>query len=99
MHTNINEMNRAMERIVYREDGRALAGLAAIVMRGGEIALDGTPAEVFSQVQKVKALDLDVPPMAELAMRLNAGGLRLPDGILTVADMVKELKKALCPSK
>ena len=60
---------------------------------------DGTPAEVFSQVQKVKALGLDVPPMAELAMRLNAGGLRLPDGILTVADMVKELKKALCPSK
>mgnify|MGYP000813924422 FL=1 len=63
------------------------------------IALDGTPAEVFSQVQKVKALGLDVPPMAELAMRLRAGGLSLPDGILTVADMVKELKKALCPSK
>ena len=40
-----------------------------------------------------------VPPMAELAMRLRAGGLSLPDGILTVADMVKELKKALCPSK
>ena len=32
MHTNINEMNRAMERIVYREDGRALAGLATIVI-------------------------------------------------------------------
>ena len=46
-----------------------------------------------------KALGLDVPPMAELAMRLRAGGLSLPDGILTVADMVKELKKALCPSK
>ena len=40
MHTNINEMNRAMERIVYREDGRALAGLATIVMRGGEIAYE-----------------------------------------------------------
>lgn len=70
-----------------------------VVLDKGKIALDGTPAEVFSQVQKVKALGLDVPPMAELAMRLNAGGLRLPDGILTVADMVKELKKALCPSK
>ncbi|MDY2655813.1 MAG: ATP-binding cassette domain-containing protein, partial [Candidatus Limiplasma sp.] len=70
-----------------------------VVLDKGKIALDGTPAEVFSQVQKVKALGLDVPPMAELAMRLNAGGLSLPDGILTVADMVKELKKALCPSK
>ena len=70
-----------------------------VVLDKGKIALDGTPAAVFSQVQKVKALGLDVPPMAELAMRLNAGGLSLPDGILTVADMVKELKKALCPSK
>lgn len=70
-----------------------------VVLDKGKIALDGTPAEVFSQVQKVKALGLDVPPMAELAMRLSAGGLVLPDGILTVADMVKELKKALCPSK
>ena len=70
-----------------------------VVLDKGKIALDGTPAEVFSQGQKVKALGLDVPPMAELAMRLRAGGLSLPDGILTVADMVKELKKALCPSK
>ena len=70
-----------------------------VVLDKGRIALDGTPAEVFSQIQKVKALGLDVPPMAELAMRLRAGGLSLPDGILTVADMVKELKKALCPSK
>lgn len=70
-----------------------------VVLDKGKIALDGTPAEVFSQVQKVKALGLDVPPMAELAMRLRAGGLSLPDGILTVADMVKELKEALCPSK
>ena len=70
-----------------------------VVLDKGKIALDGTPAEVFSQVQKVKALGLDVPPMAELAMRLRAGGLSLPDGILTAADMVKELKKALCPSK
>ena len=70
-----------------------------VVLDKGKIALDGTPAEVFSQVQKVKSLGLDVPPMAELAMRLRAGGLSLPDGILTVADMVKELKKALCPSK
>ena len=72
---------------------------SVVVLDKGKIALDGTPAEVFSQVQKVKALGLDVPPMAELAMRLRAGGLSLPDGILTVADMVKELKKALCPSK
>ena len=79
--------------------GEAAVADRVVVLDKGKIALDGTPAEVFSQVQKVKALGLDVPPMAELAMRLRAGGLVLPDGILTVADMVKELKKALCPSK
>ena len=70
-----------------------------VVLDKGKIALDGTPAGVFSQVDRVKALGLDVPPMAELAMRLNENGFSLPSGVLTVADMVKELKKALCPSK
>ncbi|MEG2701171.1 MAG: energy-coupling factor transporter ATPase, partial [Clostridia bacterium] len=62
-------------------------------------AMDGTPAQVFSRVTAIKALGLDVPPMAELAQELRAAGLALPEGILTVADMVKELKNTLCPSK
>ena len=70
-----------------------------VVLDKGEVAMDGTPQEVFSRVKEIKALGLDVPPMAELAMQLNAEGMSLPTGILTVSDMVKELKKALCPSK
>lgn len=70
-----------------------------VVLDKGEVAMDGTPQEVFSRVEEIKALGLDVPPMAELAMQLNAEGMSLPTGILTVSDMVKELKKALCPSK
>ncbi len=70
-----------------------------VVLDKGRVALDGTPAEVFSHVEEIKALGLDVPPMADLAMQLNARGMSLPAGVLTVADMVKELKKALCPSK
>ena len=70
-----------------------------IVMNDGSVALEGTPRQVFSRVEEIKALGLDVPPMAELAMRLNENGFSLPSGVLTVADMVKELKKALCPSK
>ena len=77
----------------------AAAADRVVVLDKGKIALDGTPAEVFSRVEEVKALGLDVPPMAELAMRLNENGFSLPSGVLTVADMVKELKKALCPSK
>ena len=77
----------------------AAAADRVVVLDKGKISLDGTPAEVFSRVEEVKALGLDVPPMAELAMRLNENGFSLPSGVLTVADMVKELKKALCPSK
>ena len=67
-----------------------------VVLDKGRIAMDGVPGEVFSRVEEIKALGLDVPPMAELAMELNRSGLELPNGILTVEDMVKELKQKLC---
>jgi len=69
-----------------------------IVLHQGGIAMDGTPGEIFSQVREIKALGLDVPPMAELAAELREAGLPLPSDILTVADMVKELKNTLCQS-
>ena len=70
-----------------------------VVMNDGSVALEGTPRLVFSRVEEIKALGLDVPPMAELAQTLRDKGLPLPEGILTVSDMVKELKDVLCPSK
>lgn len=70
-----------------------------VVLDKGAVAMDGTPEEVFAQVERVKALGLDVPPMAELARDLKEAGMPLGEGILTVSDMVKELKKTLCPSK
>ena len=70
-----------------------------VVMKDGSVAMEGTPRQVFSRVEEIKALGLDVPPMAELAQALRDRGLPLPEGILTVSDMVKELKNVLCPSK
>ena len=70
-----------------------------VVMNDGSVAMEGTPRQVFSRVEEIKALGLDVPPMAELAQALRDRGLPLPEGILTVSDMVKELKNVLCPSK
>ncbi len=70
-----------------------------IVLSQGAIAMDGTPGEVFSRVKEIQALGLDVPPMAELARELREAGMDLPQGILTVQDMVKELKATLCQSK
>ena len=70
-----------------------------VVLDKGRIAMDDTPGNVFGRVEEIQALGLDVPPMAELASQLRSAGLALPKGILTVEAMVKELKKALCPSK
>ena len=70
-----------------------------VVMNDGSVAMEGTPRQVFSRVEEIKALGLDVPPMAELAQTLRDKGLPLPEVILTVSDMVKELKDVLCPSK
>ncbi|MBP3540444.1 MAG: energy-coupling factor transporter ATPase [Clostridia bacterium] len=69
-----------------------------VVMDKGSISMDGTPREVFSQVEKVKSLGLDVPPMAEMAMELRQGGLPLSNDILNVGDMLKELKQCLSKS-
>ena len=66
-----------------------------VVLDQGKIAMTGTPKEVFSRVDEVRALGLDVPPMAMLRKMLSERGLTLPDGILTVDDMVKELKACL----
>ncbi len=70
-----------------------------VVLDKGKTVMDGTPSQVFSHVDEIRQLGLDVPPMAELALRLRNAGLPIDENILTVTDMVKELKNTLCPSK
>ena len=65
-----------------------------IVMDDGKMVMDGTPREIFSRVEELKALRLDVPQVTELAWELKKGGAKLPDGILTI----DELMDALLPS-
>ena len=62
------------------------------VMDDGKIVMQGTPRMIFSQVEKLKELRLDVPQVTELAWELQKAGLPLPDGILTN----DELTQALC---
>lgn len=63
-----------------------------MVMNRGEIYLDGAPREVFSRVQALKDVGLDVPQVTELIWRLkNEAGISLPDGILHSDEAVKEL--------
>ena len=71
----------------------------SIVMNQGEVALSGTPREVFPQVDTLRELHLDVPHMTALADSLRRDGMPLPGNILTVDEMTKEVLTLLCPSK
>lgn len=66
-----------------------------IIMHEGEVLLDGTPYEVFSEVDTIRKANLDIPIMVELGDRLRKEGLDIPMGIIKEEEMVK----ALCQLK
>ncbi len=66
-----------------------------IVMDDGKVVMQGTPKEIFSQVDKLKQYRLDVPQVTELAYELKKEGIPLPDGILTVEEFGIEIKKLI----
>lgn len=63
------------------------------VMDSGKIILDGTPKEVFSQVEFLRSHGLNVPQITQLSYELKQEGLALPEGILTVQELAGEIQK------
>ena len=63
------------------------------VMDKGKVVMQGTPREIFSQVDELKRHRLDVPQITLLADELRKSGLPIPAGILTRAELVQELCK------
>lgn len=70
-----------------------------VVMNEGEIVLDGEPRTVFSHVEELRGIELDVPQPTELCYRLRQCGVALPDGILTVEECAQALLKLLQEKK
>ncbi|MBR1861402.1 MAG: energy-coupling factor transporter ATPase [Lachnospiraceae bacterium] len=64
------------------------------VMDGGKVVMQGTPRQVFSLVEDLKALRLDVPQVTLLAWELKKRGLELPEGILTKEELTESLAEA-----
>ena len=62
-----------------------------VVMEDGNMVLSGTPREVFSQVDKIKGLGLDVPQVTELAYELKKDGIDISGEVLNIEEMVKEI--------
>lgn len=65
------------------------------VMEKGRIVMAGTPREIFSRVDELKSLRLDVPQVTLLADELRKSGLDIPQGILTREEFVTFLKELI----
>ncbi len=66
------------------------------VMSQGKVVMKGTPKEIFSNVEKIKEYGLELPQVTEVAYRLQQAGIPLPDGIITIEELVHELKIRRC---
>lgn len=78
-----------MDEVIYADK--------VFVMERGRVVMEGKPREIFSRVEEIKRYRLDVPQVTELAYELKQSGLPIPDGILTVEELVavlENLKKA-----
>ena len=87
----IKRLNREEDKTIvhithYMEE--AVEADRIIVMENGKIVLEGSPKQVFSQVEEIKQLGLDVPQVTELAYKLKLEGIDLPCDVLTVEELV-----------
>lgn len=94
VHTLNKEKNVTIILITHYMD-EVIDADRIIVMDDGKIALQGKPGEIFSQIDTLKSLRLDVPQTVLLAHTLREQGLSLPDTILTPDGLVH----ALCQLK
>ena len=61
------------------------------VMDQGQVVMEGSPREVFSQVELIKKYGLSVPQVTELAYELSQSGIDIPQGVLTIEKLVEVL--------
>ncbi|SHI18944.1 energy-coupling factor transporter ATPase [Sporanaerobacter acetigenes] len=90
----VRKLNKEQKKTIvhithYMEE--AVEADRIIVMEEGQIVMEGTPRQVFSQVDKMKELGLDVPQVTELAHELRKEGIDVPEDILTVEELVRAL--------
>ena len=94
----IHRLNRDMGITVvaithYMEE--AAQADRVVVMSHGRIVMEGTPKEVFSQTDQVRALHLDVPQAAELRDELVRAGIPMPEGIIDPGECAQALYELL----
>lgn len=88
------EENKTIVLITHFMNEAVLAD-RILVMEKGKLILEGKPREVFSRVERMKEIGLDVPQVTELAHRLTQAGLPLESSILHREEFVEKICHAL----
>ena len=89
-----DEMGKTVVYITHYMEEAAIAN-RVIVMEDGKVIDDGTPYEVFSNIEKIRSVGLDVPQSTELAELLREDGMDLPGDILTTEECIAALTNTL----
>ena len=84
------EENKTIILITHYMEEAAISD-RVVVMEDGNIVISGKPREVFSQVEEIKKLGLDVPQVTELAHELKKEGIEISTEVLNIEEMVKEI--------
>ncbi len=90
--TALNDVEKITVILITHNMDETIGANRIIVMDKGKIAMEGTPREIFSRVEELKALRLDVPQVTNCAHELRKRGLKIPEGILTDKELVEALK-------
>ena len=90
---DINRKRHITIILITHNMEEALPADRIIVMNSRKIVCEGTPREIFSQVEMLHSLRLDVPVVTELAWSLKQSGVPLPDGILSEDELISALRE------
>ena len=86
------DFNITVILITHNMDEAVMAD-RVVVMDNGKIIIDDVPKKVFSNVEILKEIGLDVPQVTELAYNLRKNNINIPCDILDADECVKELLK------
>ncbi len=89
-----HEQNMTVVMITHFMEEAAQAD-RVVVMNHGEIVMEGTPRDVFSHVEEIKKIGLDVPQTTELLYLLSKAGYDVKTDVLSVDDCVSEVLSVL----
>ena len=97
LHDLHRERNLTIVHVTHLLEEAALAD-RIVILEAGRVAVDGTPATIFADLDRLRRLRLVVPEVAILAGRLRAAGLPIPTDAVTPDTLVQALAKAIAPA-